>query len=258
MQTRPRRRGVPLVEDQVDHVQHRPEPLAALVARRHPERNPAGLDALLGAGDAPGHRRLRHQKRPGDLRRAQPTDRPQCQRDLRSGRQRGMTAQEQQDQCVVGVLCRARWLGKRPDRVLTTSTSLLTAQQIGQPARSDRDQPPTRILRKAVGRPLRRCRQQRLLHRVLRGVEVPEPPDDRAEHLRRQPAQQVLDLDVRHPIRAGTRRSAAHPRTRYPRRSPAPDTSPTAPRSPSPGRSSRIPRSSTRRAPPRSRHTARP
>ena len=35
--------------------------------------------------------------------------------------------------------------------------------------------------------------EQRLLHGVLGGVEAPVAPDERAEHLRREPAQQVLD-----------------------------------------------------------------
>ena len=41
-------------------------------------------------------------------------------------------------------------------------------------------------------RPLQRRREQRLLHRVFRGGEVAEAADDRAEHLRRELAQQVL------------------------------------------------------------------
>src|SRR3712207_7974804 len=43
------------------------------------------------------------------------------------------------------------------------------------------------------GRPLRRGREQRLLHGVLRVAEVAEAPDGRAEDLRRQLAQQVID-----------------------------------------------------------------
>ena len=46
-------------------------------------------------------------------------------------------------------------------------------------------------------RPLRGGGEQRLLHRVLGGVEVPVAPDQRAEDLRRQPAQQVLDALTR-------------------------------------------------------------
>ena len=44
-----------------------------------------------------------------------------------------------------------------------------------------------------VGRPLQRRGEQRLLHGVLAGVELPVPADQRAEDLRRELAQQVLD-----------------------------------------------------------------
>ena len=47
---------------------------------------------------------------------------------------------------------------------------------------------------RAVGGPVPRRSDQRLLHRVLRGVEVAPPARERAEDLRRQLAQQVLDL----------------------------------------------------------------
>ena len=88
VQARARRAGVALVEDQVEHVQDRAEPFGALRARGHAERDAAVLDALLGPADAPGHGRLRHQERPGDLGGGQAADRPQGQRDLRRRRQR--------------------------------------------------------------------------------------------------------------------------------------------------------------------------
>src|SRR5260370_29496644 len=47
-------------------------------------------------------------------------------------------------------------------------------------------------------RPLHGGRQERLLRRVLSGVEMPVTPYHRAEDLRRQPAQQVLGLGARH------------------------------------------------------------
>ncbi len=67
-----------------------------------------------------------------------------------------------------------------------------------------------RVVRDAVGRPLRGGREQRLLDRVLGRVEMPVAPHHRAEDLRRQRAQQVLDRGVRHggrlraPARSGT------------------------------------------------------
>ena len=56
---------------------------------------------------------------------------------------------------------------------------------------------------------------RRLLHRVLRGVEVPVAPHHRAENLRRQRAQQVLGPGrghgaLRGPVRRGSRPPAGH------------------------------------------------
>ncbi len=115
----------------------------------------------------------------------------------------GVTAHEQQDERVVGLRCAtvsaagaSHCVGQGPpgDGVLTALASLLAAQQVGQPARGDGDQPTARVVRDAVLRPLRGGREERLLHRVLGGVEVPVAAHHRAEDLRRQPAQQVLDV----------------------------------------------------------------
>jgi len=182
------------------------EPLAALAAGGHGERHATLLDALLGPADAPGHGRLGHQERPGDLRGGQAADRPQGQRDLRRRRQDGVTAHEQQDERVVGLRRRPVGGGRQPlpgkgpagDAVLAALAGLLAAEQVGEPARGDRDQPAPRVVRDAAGGPLHGRRQERLLGGVLGGVEVPVAPDHRAEDLRRQPPQQVLGLGVGH------------------------------------------------------------
>jgi hypothetical protein len=116
VQARPRGAGVALAEDQVEHVQHRREPSGPLLGGRHPERNAAVPDLLLGPADAPGHGRLGDQEGPGDFRRGQAADRAQRQRDLRGRGQRGVTAHEQHDQRVVAV--RGRPVGGRGQPVL--------------------------------------------------------------------------------------------------------------------------------------------
>ena len=63
---------------------------------------------------------------------------------------------------------------------------------IGHAPRGDLDQPAARIVGHALVGPLHRRGEERLLHGVLRGGEVAEAADHRAEHLRRQLAQQVL------------------------------------------------------------------
>ncbi len=92
---------VSLVEDQVHHGQHRAEPARQLGFAGHPVRDPRVADLALGPDQPLRHRRLRHQERVRDLRRAQPAEQPQGQRDLRGGAQRGMAAGEDQPQPVV-------------------------------------------------------------------------------------------------------------------------------------------------------------
>jgi hypothetical protein len=76
--------------------------------------------------------------------------------------------------------------------VLAPPSGRFGAKLIGHPARGDLDEPSARIVRHPFFRPFRGSNQQRFLHRVLGGGEIAVPPDDRAEHLRRQLAQQVL------------------------------------------------------------------
>jgi hypothetical protein len=205
LQVRAGRAGVPLVENQVEDVQDRREPCRALLGRGHAERDAAVLDGLFGPADPPGHGRLRHQERAGHLHCGQTADRAQGERDLRGRRQRRVAAHEQQDERVVGIGRPAVGGGRQPlvgqhppgHRLLAALPGLLAAQQVGQPARGDGDEPGAGVLRNTV-RPLCRRGDQRLLHGVLGGAEVPVPAHHRAEDLRRQPAQQALDLVTNH------------------------------------------------------------
>ena len=56
---------------------------------------------------------------------------------------------------------------------------------IDHSSRGNLDQPRARMLRNTLCRPLHRGRNERFLHRILRGCEIVKTPDDRAEHLRR-------------------------------------------------------------------------
>ena len=121
---------------------------------------------------------------------------------------------------------RQPFVGQRPagDGVLAALPGLLAAQQIGQPARRDRDQPASRVVRDAVRRPLgrrpraappaprpRRCRSARSAGPARRG---PAAPAGAAGPRRRRPARTVL----RAPARRGPRRSAGRRRTPRPAR----------------------------------------
>ena len=74
--------GIALGEDQVQRVQDCGQPAGPLVASWKGEWDPAVLDRLLGAGDAPGHGCLWHQEGPRNLGSGQAADRTQGECDL--------------------------------------------------------------------------------------------------------------------------------------------------------------------------------
>ena len=112
-----------------------------------------------------------------------------------------MAAAEQQGERVVavgrfGISRGTEQFGLRGchrDQFLAGPPRLLAADLVHQPARGDRDQPATRVLRPPVGRPLQRGSEQGLLAGVLTQVELPVPAHQRGEDLRRQCPQQILD-----------------------------------------------------------------
>ena len=183
------------------------EPLGPIRVGRQAERDAGGLDALLGAADPLRHRRFGHEKGVGDLCGREAADRAQGERDRRRTRQRGMTAHEEQDERVVLVhpaldaSCAEarsevvkRRLGRdlQDDRRLAAAPGQLGAQVIRHASRGDLDQPAARVVGNALLRPLHGRREECLLHGVFGGGKVAESPDDRAENLRRELAQQVL------------------------------------------------------------------
>ena len=112
--------GVSLVEQQVEDVQHGPEPPRPLVRRRQRERLAGGLQRGLGPADPLGHGRLRHQERGGDLPGGQAADRAQRERDGRARGQRRVAAHEHEDQRVVPARRRPRPAPGPPWRPATT------------------------------------------------------------------------------------------------------------------------------------------
>ena len=99
-----RRRRVPLVEDEVDDLEHRTEARAELGTGRHLEGD-AGLgEGALGPHDALRQGRLGHQERARDLVGGQPAEQAQRERDARVGRQHRVTGREDQPEQVVADL----------------------------------------------------------------------------------------------------------------------------------------------------------
>jgi hypothetical protein len=136
-----------------------------------------------------------------DLGGRQAAHRAERERHLRGAAQHRVAAEQQQGEAVVGLLRRHRPPGGVLHRqvgaarlLLPPAPGLIGAEQIHHPPVSDPDQPAARIVRHSVPRPRPARGEQRLLHRVLGDVEATEAPHQRAEHLRRLGAQQVLDV----------------------------------------------------------------
>src|SRR5438093_13639393 len=104
-----------------------------------------------------------------------------------------MAAEEQKREGVVAPRWRSPSHLERRIGSLSPSAGALAAPLVDQPPVGDRDQPRAGIVGNTVLRPTHGRREQRLLHGVLAGVEPTMPTDQRAEDLRRELAQQVLD-----------------------------------------------------------------
>src|SRR3954469_20553044 len=76
-------------------------------------------------------------------------------------------------------------------RLLAAVTGGLAAAGVDEPPGGDRRQPRARVARRVLG-PRSHRLQQRLLERVLGGVEVLAPPDQAREHPRDEGAQRAL------------------------------------------------------------------
>ena len=195
MQRRAGARRVALVEDEIEHVHHDAEPVRPLGLRREVEAAAGALDALLRPADPLRHRGFGHQERVRDLGRRQPADGAQRERQLRRHGERGMAAQEQERERVVLV---ARALpGRGGSMAMTVSSRRRRALSLRHSSTSRREATVRSHDRGSSGTPvlgpLLRRGEHRLLHGVLARVELAVAPDERAEDLRRELAQQVLD-----------------------------------------------------------------
>ena len=114
-----------------------------------------------------------------------------------------MAAQEQQDERVVvledGGLVDG---GRLPGGIALLGDDLavrarsLAAPLVDEPALRRAEQPAIRLRRDALAGPVVGGREERLLDRVLRRVEVARTARERAEDPRRKVAQQVLDAGL--------------------------------------------------------------
>ena len=171
---------VALVEDQVEHPQHRgdiPGSIEALTC-----------EGALGTGDPLRHGRLGHQVRRRDLVGGQPAHRPQGEGDCGGRREGRVRAQEEQLQGVVGRADRSR-LGQLLELLLAPVPRVLAADPVEELPPGDGDQPALRIPRGSL-RPGGDRLDQRVLHGILRRRELcsaaAEDPDDCGHQLPQQ------------------------------------------------------------------------
>ena len=185
--------GVALVENQVDHFEHRREPHGELGPGRHFVRHLLFGERALGADDALLNGRFGGEKRPRNLRRGEAGQQLQRQRHARFGRQHRMTRGEDQPQQIiadivfesgveVGHVVRLHFVDQLLVLVLGER---VMAEVIDAAAFGDRHQPRRRIARNALGRPLFERRDQRVLREVFGKTDIARHARQRRNQLRR-------------------------------------------------------------------------
>ncbi len=189
---------VALVEHQVQHGEHHPDPLARVGGQA--KRDARVPDLALGPDDPLGDGRLRLQEGSRDLRGGQAAHQPQGQRDLRVGMERGMAAQQDQSQLLVPDLAvvdhqrrlpavrvdvrvdgRARHEIRRHGQGSTVRRPG-PADPVDRPAGGHGPQPPGRIGRNPRRRPAVQRLDQGVLHGLVGQVEIAEPPGEDGHH----------------------------------------------------------------------------
>ena len=182
LQVGARARRVALVEDEVQHVQHRARGARSRSwssgsSKRHARR----LDALLGAADPLRHRRLGHEKGASrsprsSARRRHATSARSPTTAVSAGWQhmnsrisvssRSGSASGGGAACSSAVRSRATCASRRRRALSLRTWSVMRLD-------GDLDQPAARVVRQPFVRPLHRRRDQRLLNGVLRGEKSP-------------------------------------------------------------------------------------
>ena len=183
---------VALVEHEVDDVQRGRQALGQRLVRRHRERDARGADLRLGPHESLRHGGLGHEERVRDLGCRQAAQQPQRQRHLRLGRERRVTAGEDQPQPLVGharrhgLLVGGLVVGRRDGREslelrCALAQHAIAAQPVDRPIARDHDDPRRRVARNALERPALHRGDERILHRLLGKVPVADGADQRRD-----------------------------------------------------------------------------
>ena len=204
---------VALVEDQVEHGEHRGHPLRNVLRTRDAVGDVRRLDLLLGAGDPLGHRRLGDEEGGGDLGHGEATEQPERESHAVLRSEGGVAAGEHQPQPVV--LDGAGRFGRRVVvhaghlRVLLLAP-LLATDPVERLVAGHRGQPAARVGRQALDGPALGGDDQRLAGGVLGQVEVTETTGQAGHHTAVLGAEDGRELCSRVVSRAARRRGVAH------------------------------------------------
>jgi hypothetical protein len=195
--------GVALVEDQVDHLEHRRQARHAVGAARHLERHARFGQRPLGAHDSLRDRRLAGQESARDLVGRKSAQEAQRQRDPRLARQHGVAGHEDQAQEVIadvvvetvddplhrlGSFALVLRVERVPQLLVLARQQRPAPQVVDRVVLGRRHQPCARVVGHARGRPLLESCDQRVLRQLLGDADV--------AHHAREPGDQPRRFDA--------------------------------------------------------------
>ncbi len=194
--------GVALVEDQVQDGQHPIQPLGQQLGRRDAVGDGGSADLALGPYEPLLDRRLAHHEGARDLAAGETTHGPKRERHARVGRERRVTAGEDQPQAFVGdlahLVAQSLQMGELAKGVGAFPQPPFSPQAVDRAVPGGRGDPRPRVVRQALGRPALQRHREGVLHRLLGQVEVTEHADERRDRPPRlAPEQAVDDLTAR-------------------------------------------------------------
>ncbi len=209
---------VSLVEHEVQHGEHRAQPLREEVVRRYAERDARGANLPLRTDESLRHRGLGDEEGSSDLAGREPADLAQCQRDTALGGQRRVAAREDEREPLVGDGAHVVLLGgellQAADELRLLLEDLLAAESVDRAVAGGRDDPGARSARHPVARPALQGGGECVLHCVLGELEVAEDAREDRDGASPFIAEDALDVRLHPSVIAepgGSRSNRASP-----------------------------------------------